>query len=207
MTSSTKAVAITTLILGCIVLFGVVNTIHFQVLPVHVVLYDALLDAAIAVVLTGALAALVGSRRPGLSRSEVTLAVAVGGLICALYAVMGPAIIDRSLSIYILEKLDQRGGGIKYEAMPGVFANEYIPEHHLTDIRITEQLDSGTIKLDNGCVYLTARGRAVVAFTRFYRLHILPKKREIMGHYTDALTDPFRNSVKDVSYQCTPPDR
>jgi hypothetical protein len=36
---------------ACIGLFALVNTIHFQFLPVHVVLYDAMLDAVIAMVL------------------------------------------------------------------------------------------------------------------------------------------------------------
>jgi len=185
--------------------FLLVNTVHFQFLPVHVVLYDAMLDAAIAVVVTGIAIWFYFHRRLSLSPLELTLSLAVGGLLCAMYAVMGPAIVDRSLSIYILEKLEQRGGGIKYDAMPSVFINEYIPEHHLTDIRITEQLDSGTIGLKDGCVYLTKRGKAIVALTRFYRLHVLPKHRQIMGQYTDALTDPFRNSVADVPYKCTPP--
>lgn len=185
--------------------FLVVNTVHFQFLPVQVVLYDAMLDAAIAVALTGIAVGLYFHRRLSLSPLESLLSLAVGGLLCAMYAVMGPAIIDRSLSIYILEKLEQRGGGIRYDSMPSVFINEYIPEHHLTDIRITEQLESGTIGLKDGCVYLTERGKAVVAMTRFYRTHVLPKHRKIMGQYTDALTDPFRNSVQDVSYKCTPP--
>lgn len=190
-----------------LITFLIVNTIHFQFLPVHVVLYDALLDGAIAVALLGVTILLYFRRYLVLTSLEQTLSLAVVGLLCALYAVMGPAIIDRSLSIYILEKLEQRGGGIKYEALPQVFTEEYIPEHRLTDIRVTEQLDSGTIAIKDGCVYLTPRGKFVTAISRFYRRNMLPKHREIMGVYTDALTDPFRNSTKDVSYRCTPQSR
>jgi hypothetical protein len=197
--------AVVTVVL-CIAVFLVVNTIHFQLLSVGVVLYDSLLDAAIATAIVYVASLILHRQDDGrLSVLERLLSITIGGLLCALYAVLGPAIIDRSLSIYILEKLEQRGGGIKFDALPGVFINEYIPEHRLTDIRVTEQLQSGTIRLKDGCVYLTTRGKAIVSFSRFYRLNILPKKREIMGEYTDALTDPFRNSVKDVTYKCAPP--
>lgn len=192
-------------IVVCCVTFAIVNFVHSQFFPVHVILYDALLDVVISIAAAAALVWFWRRSKTALTSLETFQAIIIGGLICTLYAFVGPTIIDRSLSIYILEKLDQRGGGIRADAMPGVFVNEYMPEYRLTDIRITEQLNSGTIKIKDDCIYLTPRGREIVAFTHFYRAHILPKKREIMGKYTDELTDPFRNSVKDVDYKCTPP--
>src|SRR4051794_12925976 len=86
-------------ILFCVFSFVVINTIHFQLLPVHVVLYDALLDAIIAMFIT--VAAVFVWRRSALSVLENILSVGVAGLLCAFYAVVGPAVIDRSLSMYI----------------------------------------------------------------------------------------------------------
>ena len=86
--------------------------------------------------------------------------------------------------------------------MKDVFVNEYVVEHRLVDIRLTEQLESGTIEIRDGCVRLTRKGMHVADLGRFYRKHLLPKRRLIMGKYTDDLTDPFRNSVADVDYQC-----
>lgn len=193
------------IILGCVICFTIVNTIHFQFLPVRVVLYDALVDVTVALVITGILTLAIRPLRSRLSSIERVQAIIIGGLLCTLYAFVGPTIIDRSLSVYILEKLDQRGGGVRADAMPRIFVDEYMKEYRLTDIRITEQLNSGTVRIADGCLYLTALGKATIAFTQFYRAHILPKKREIMGSYTDVLTDPFRNSVQDVDYKCRPP--
>jgi hypothetical protein len=119
-----------------------------------------------------------------------------------IFAISVPTVIDRSLSFYILEKISQRGGGVKADAVEFIFKNEYIREHRLIDVRLTEQLESGTIYIDNGCVKLTHRGKNLAKFSRFYRTNLLPKKRLLMGKHTDALTDPFRDSDTSVNYNC-----
>ena len=70
------------------------------------------------------------------------------------------------------------------------------------DVRLTEQLNSGTVTIADGCIKLTPWGKAIVRFTELYRKTLLPKKREIMGAFTDDLTDPFRHSPAVVSYKC-----
>lgn len=180
----------------------IVNTIHFQMLPVHVVLYDTILDVLIAGVIVLSVLVLWHRRGLRLTQEETILSALVGLLLGLFYAISGPTVIDRSLSIYILEKIDQRGGGIRQEAVERVFRDEYMREQRLVDIRLTEQINSGTIIIEHGCVRLTARGRLIVAFTRFYRTRMLPKHREIMGQLTDELTDPFRNSPPTTDYAC-----
>ncbi len=70
------------------------------------------------------------------------------------------------------------------------------------DVRLTEQQQSGTVVIRNGCVVLTEWGQTIATTSRFFRNHFLPKQRLLMGEYSDDLTDPFRNSVKRVDYQC-----
>lgn len=193
---------IATLIGLYIVLIGIINTFHFQFLTVRVVLYDTLVDVIVAGFITLLIYTTALRQRLSLSETEGVLALFAGFLIGVNYAISVPTIIDRSLSIYILEKIEQRGGGIRRDAFDGVFKNEYVQEHRLVDIRLTEQVNSGTIQISDGCVTLTDRGKWIVAFTRFYRTSVLPKHREIMGEYTDVLTDPFRNSVSNVDYTC-----
>jgi len=122
-------------------------------------------------------------------------------LICGLFIFYGyaiaislPTVIDRSLSFYLLEKINQRGGAVKQEAFEAIFKNEYVPEHRLIDIRLTEQLESGTITIENNCVSLTQKGRNFVHFSQFFRRHFLPKQRLIMGEYTDDLIDPLKQT-------------
>ena len=125
-------------------------------------------------------------------------------LICALFILYGyaiaislPTVIDRSLSFYLLEKINQRGGAVKQEAFEAIFKNEYVPEHRLIDIRLTEQLESGTVRIENNCVSLTQKGKNFVHFSQFFRRNFLPKKRLIMGEYSDDLIDPLKQSYKN----------
>lgn len=187
-----------------LVIAVLVNVIHFVFLPVNVVLWDSLLDVGIAAVITAVLYVAVLRRRLRLYDTEAFLALGVGVMAGAFYAVMVPTVIDRSLSIYILEKLVQRGGGIQVDAFDDIFRDEYMPEQRVVEIRLTEQLNSGSIVIEDDCVLLTDRGAWIASITRFYRATLLPKNREIMGEYTDALTDPFRESVQDVDYKCGP---
>jgi len=83
-----------------------------------------------------------------------------------------------------------------------VFTKEYTKEHRLMDVRLTEQLESGTIEIENGCIKLTTRGNIIATFSRFFRENFLPKQRLLMGIYSDVLTDPFRGSERVPDYKC-----
>jgi len=185
-----RALGATALFVG--VLLGI-YVLHVRWLKVDVVFYAALGDAVLATVLSGVTVFFVPFFRP-LSRFEKALLLIIWLLGGYAFAISVPTVIDRSLSFYILEKLQQRGGSLSQEALAHVFRNEYMREHRLVEVRLTEQLASGTITLENGCVGLTPKGQAIARFSRFFRKHFLPKKRLLMGEYTDALTDPFRGS-------------
>lgn len=175
--------------------------IHMRYFRVNVVFYATILDAVIAVVVVfGAFAARRWFREfTGLEAAQLVLIWLLGGY---AFAISVPTVIDRSLSFYILEKLEQRGGGIREDAFRQVFTEEYVREHHLVEVRLTEQLQSGTISIQDGCVKLTPWGARLATFSRFYRKNLLPTHRLLMGKYTDTLTDPFRNSVMATDYRC-----
>jgi hypothetical protein len=167
---------------------------------VDVVFYAAIGDAFIALVITGLLLLLPGFR--ALSRLEKTLLCIIWLLGGYSFAISVPTVVDRSLSFYILEKLEQRGGGIRQDAFQDVFTKEYMVEHRLVDVRLTEQESSGTVQIVNGCVRLTDKGERIAALSRFYRKNLLPKRRLLLGVYSDDLTDPFRHSLQNVDYRC-----
>ncbi|WP_102946331.1 hypothetical protein [Stenotrophomonas sp. VV52] len=177
-----------------------IHFLHVRFFSVDVVFYAAIGDALLAAVLTGLLLLVPALRR--FTLTEKVLLVAVWLLGGYAFAISVPTVIDRSLSFYILEKLDQRGGGIRQDAFQDVFTKEYMVEHRLVDVRLTEQESSGTIQIKNGCVLLTEKGHRMAAMSRFYRQHFLPKQRLLLGKYSDDLTDPFRHSRQDVTYQC-----
>ena len=192
-------------LLGATTLFGilllVIYVVHVHYVPVNVVFYSAILDDVLATGLALLLLAALGWLR-SFSRFEIAQMVCIWLLLGYSFAISVPTVIDRSLSFYILEKLQQRGGGIKLDAFDQVFTQEYVKEHRLMDVRLTEQQQSGTIVIRNGCVVLTDWGQTIATTSRFFRNHFLPKQRLLMGEYSDDLTDPFRNSVKRVDYQC-----
>jgi hypothetical protein len=192
-------VAVATLIFVVVLL--TVYLIHSLYLEVNVVFYSAMLDGVIATIICSiALWLLPWFKSLGLV--EKLLLVVIWLLLGYSYAISVPTVLDRSLSFYILEKLEQRGGGIRQDAFEDVFTKEYMKEDRLIDVRLTEQLQSGTITIENGCVLLTDKGRRLAEFSHFFRSHLLPKHRLLMGTYSDVLTDPFRNSTADVDYRC-----
>lgn len=184
-----------------VVLLVVIYFAHISLFNVNVVFYAAIADGLVAALIMAALLFGVGYFRI-FCGFEKTLLLVIFLLAGYAFAISVPTVIDRSLSFYILEKLQQRGGAIKQESFEQVFTQEYVKEHRLVDVRLTEQLESGTIVIENGCVKLTEKGEVIASFGRYFRAHWLPKKRLLMGQYTDDLTAPFRSSVADVGYVC-----
>lgn len=176
---------------------------YMQWMKVDVVFYATLFVALLATV--GAAMLLFGLRMfTPLSRFEKAQLVLIWLLLGYAAAISGPTLIDRSLSFYILEKLDQRGGAIRRDRFEWIFTGEYLREHRLVDVRLTEQLESGTVRIDGDCVVLTPWGRTLAQFGRLFRAHLLPKQRLLLGEYTDQLTDPFRRSDAAPDYLCIP---
>jgi len=183
-------------------LFFIIYYLHVIHFKVNVVFYSAILDGVIATLIL--IIIIFSSKQFAIFNVfEKTQISIIMFLMSYALSITIPTVIDRSLSFYILEKIDQRGGGIKLGSMNDIFTKEYIVEHRLMDIRITEQLQSGTIKIVNNCVVLTDRGRCLSRFSRFFRKNLLPKKRLIQGEYTDDLVDPFSNSKVVNKYSCS----
>lgn len=175
--------------------------IHIAFFRVDVVFYSALLDGGLAVTI----ASIVIWRMRAFAvfgPFEKLQMVLIWLLASYALAISVPTVLDRSLSFYILEKLQQRGGGIQQTRFDNVFTKEYLKEHRLVDVRLTEQLLSGTIRIENGCVHLTPKGEHLADLSRFFRAHLLPKQRLLLESYSDDLVNPFRHSVEHVDYLC-----
>ena len=179
----------------------VIYFIHVTFIRVNVVFYAAIMDALLASCLS-AFVIYLFKFFGVLGLYEKFLLICIWILAGYAFAISVPTVLDRSLSFYILEKLQQRGGGIQMVRMSDVFTQEYMKEHRLVDVRLTEQIQSGTIEIVDGCVKLTPKGEKIASASRFFRLHLLPKKRLLMGEYTDDLTNPFRDSIETPNYLC-----
>jgi hypothetical protein len=184
-----------------LLIFGTIHYIHFRFMLVNVVLFSAVLDGLLA---TGVTCLILFTSRyfSPVQFSEKVLLSVIFSLTGYTLALSIPAVLDRSLSFYILEKLQQRGGGIMLNRMPEVFTQEYMKEHHLVEIRLTEQMEAGTVVVRDGCVQLTPWGNSMATASRFYRLHFLPTRRLLMGTYSAALVDPFQGDQGEKDYVC-----
>ncbi|MDA0791220.1 MAG: hypothetical protein O2780_17400 [Proteobacteria bacterium] len=182
-----------------VVLLLAIYVIHARYFAVNVVLYAAIIDALIA---TGVAGLLLGMAVRSLNGFEKILLIIIWLLGGYSFAISVPAVLDRSLSFYILEKIQQRGGGILESEFEKVFTREYVKEHRLMDVRLTEQLESGTIEIVDGCVRLTRRGDVIATASRYFRREFLPQKRLLMGQYSDDLVDPFDESPQYTDYLC-----
>jgi hypothetical protein len=130
--------------------------------------------------------------------------ILVSILIGYIFSISIPTVIDRSVSIYLLEKLNQSGNQINYSDLENIFRNEYLKEHRVLEIRLTEQENSGTISIKGNCVSLTNLGKIISNFTLFFRSNFLPKNRLIMNNYSDELTNIFNKNRKEKvkTYSC-----
>jgi len=185
-----------------VLLLGVIYYIHIAFFRINVVFYAAIADAVLATLFTGLAAFSITYFRP-LSNFEKSQLLVIWLLAGYGFAISVPTVIDRSLSFYILEKIQQRGGGIKQNSFEEVFTKEYFKEGRVVDVRLTEQLESGTIIIKDGCVMLTEKGESIATIGRFFRQNLLPKKRLLMGEYSDDLTNPFRHSIDIPNYTCS----
>ena len=187
------------------ILFGVLLVLtywaHVTFLKVNVVFYAAMFDGVMAAGLMLLFVSFFKWLKVFTAFEKMQLGLC-WLLLGYAYAISIPTVIDRSLSFYTLEKLQQRGGGIKLSAFEGIYAKEYMAEHRLVDVRLTEQEQSGTILIQNDCVKLTAWGDTLATASRYFRNHFLPKQRLLMGKYSSDLTDPFKNSTMQVDYNC-----
>ena len=87
-----------------------------------------------------------------------------------------------------------------FNMFESVYAKEYMKEHRLVDVRLTEQEQSGTIVIKDGCVKLTEWGNKLATMSRYFRTYFLPQQRLLMGEYSSDLTSPFKASDSSVSY-------
>lgn len=179
----------------------IIYGIHVNYFKVDVVFYAALFDGFLALIPAGWMLWSWTYFKP-LGNFEKIQLLIIWLLVGYALAISVPTVIDRSLSFYILEKIQQRGGGIRQDAFERVFVHEYMKEHRLVDVRLTEQLQSGTIVIENGCVILTPKGITIAEFSRSFRQNWLPKQRLLLGQYSNDLTDPFRASSKTEDYFC-----
>ncbi|MDA9344673.1 hypothetical protein N9R56_02150 [Gammaproteobacteria bacterium] len=183
-------------------LFTSIYLLHINFFTVNVIFYAAILDSALALFVF--LAVFLSFKLFGtfnfFESSSIFLILFLTGYSLSISL---PTVIDRSLSFYILEKIKQHEGSINRYSMKEIFTDDYMVEYKLVEMRLTEQLQSGTIELQGDCIVLTKRGYAITVFSDYFRKNFLAKKRLILNEYSDRLTDPLQDSKIKNKYLCS----
>jgi hypothetical protein len=193
-----KSIILTVLYLS---IFSIVYLVHINFFKTDVILYSAFLDSILSIIIF-AVIFFLSKFSNNYSNFEISQIFIIFILIGYSASISLPTVIDRSLSFYILEKIDTYNGSVKTSSLRDIFVNDYIDEYKLVEVRITEQVASGTIELLDGCIYLTNKGKFIASFSSFFRKNLLAKKRLLLNEYTDVLTDPLKDSVLNEDYVC-----
>ena len=166
-----------------------------------VIFYSSLIDSVIALIIFFGLYNSINFFKH-ITNFESSLIILLLFFIGYSFSISLPTVIDRSLSFYFLEKIRQHDGAINKTAMKQMFIDDYMDEYKLVEMRLTEQLKSGTIELKGNCIVLTKRGYLVTTFSDFFRKNFLANKRLILDSYSDQLTDPLKDSKINNEYLC-----
>ncbi len=124
----------------------------------------------VALAFVGALLLLLG----GLlirSRARIAVATLVGGVALSLafnlcFLVLFPVTFDRSISMFLLARIEQADGQLDARALEAAFTREYLVDMRQIDRRVTEQTLSGNIEVRQGRIHMTPRGKALLSSAR-----------------------------------------
>ena len=183
-----------------VILFSI-NYLYFNLGDVNVIFYDTILVVFASVLCTY----LVFWKDLRKQRYDYSFLITLSSLLLGYaYAISVPTVIDRSLSVYILESIKRNQAPMTIDGLEQLIRENYINDHKLARIRLTEQVESGTVSVDdNGCINLTDRGNFVVLMTTLYREEFLPNSRLIGDSYSAALKNIHFSDLDKIE-SCVP---
>ncbi len=128
---------------------------------VGILFYRGALLAGIAVLLllTGAV---ILRRRLRLDASTIVGAGALSLAFNICFLIVFPVTFDRSITMFLLARIERQDGALDARALEEVFAHEYLGDMRQIDRRIAEQSLSGNIRVIGGHIVLTTQGRRLL---------------------------------------------
>ncbi len=151
-----------------LVIFLIIHVLHFRLLKPEIVLKACVIDVILSCLSGFIIYAFL--LKNDLFVSFSAMVTMLLGL--ALYAVLVPTMVDRSLSVYMLVYLQESAQGfLSKEDLKKMLINDSI-----LDKRIQEHLRAGAIEIDGDKIKITEKGR-IVSKIFMYDLAILDLKR------------------------------
>jgi hypothetical protein len=171
-----------------IILFFIVNTIHFNYFTVSVVLYALLLDIIITFFILIVALAIINKEYYFSKNILITIFFLLASTqVLVLYSFVIPTAVERSLSVYLLERIERNSGSLSIAEFNSIAKNDYFNDMNVTETRINEQIATGSIEIIDNQVILTDKGKAMLKAFSFIKTYFLPKKDNKIGTDEDLL--------------------
>jgi glucan phosphoethanolaminetransferase (alkaline phosphatase superfamily) len=159
-----------------IFLFFFINFIHFQFFYPKVILYSLILDIIITVLIILIILFLF-NRSFYFSKNLLLTFFFIFAITQSLivYSLVIPTVVDRSLSIYLLNYL-KNNKPLKMSELTKIAQDNYIVDMQVIETRVNEQLATGSIIVNNDEITLTNKGKKLLLIFSFVKKYLLPKK-------------------------------
>ena len=77
-----------------------------------------------------------------------------------VFFVTVPVTLDRSISVFLLDRINSHDQGLTKEELTNEFLSEYVQHHDAIGRRIYEQTASRNIEVSNGVIKISGRGQS-----------------------------------------------
>ncbi len=160
-------------------IFFSINIIHFHFFSPSVILYSLLFDIFLALIFLIIIILFLHSKEYLIRDILLTTFFLISvTLSLVLYAFVIPTAIDRSLSVYLLEKIETNNGSMTIAELDKIAREDYFDEMLVVDVRIDEQLATGSIEVIGDKVVITSKGKKMLTIFSFVKTYLLPDKND-----------------------------
>ena len=160
-------------------LFFTINAIHFYFFNVNVILYTLLFDLIISLLVVVIGLAVINKNFYLNKNLLLTILFLIAtSQTLVIYAFVVPTAIERSLSVYLLERLESNKGTLSISDFNIIAKNEYFNDMNAVETRINEQIATGSIEVIDDKVIITDKGKSMLRIFSFVKSYLLPDRKD-----------------------------
>ena len=164
------------LAIGYIGLFFIVNAIHFHFFNPQVILYSLLFDLIVSLMIVVISLVIINKTFFLYKNALFTLFFLIStSQALVIYAFVVPTAIERSLSVYLLERLESSQGMLSISDFNNIAEHDYFNDMSVIETSIDEQVSTGSIVIIDNKVVITDKGKRLVKIFSFVKRYLLPK--------------------------------
>ena len=157
-------------------LFFIINAIHFHFFNVNVILYTLLFDLIVSLLVVVIGLAIINKNFYLNKNVLLTILFLIAtSQALVIYAFVVPTAIERSLSVYLLERVESNQGMLSISDFNIIAKHGYFNDMKVVETRIDEQIATGSIIIVGNKVVLTDKGRVLIKAFSFIKKYLLPQ--------------------------------